>query len=45
MKKYEGITLSIYIDRGTLKNFELVPLDGGGGGEKKDMNHVNFRIF
>ena len=41
MKEYEGI-LSPYIGRGTWKNFELVPLGGGGGvGERKDMKHVN----
>jgi len=43
--------LSPYIDRGTWKNFELVPLGGGGEGvvkyefrgvgENKDMKHVN----
>ena len=61
MKEYEQNTnkigrnmkylLSPYIDRGTWKNFELVPLGGGGGvrkirvagevGENKDMKHVN----
>ena len=42
--------LSTYIDRGTWKNFELVPLGGGGRvakyeiggiGENKDMKYVN----
>ena len=30
MKKYEGITLPIYMGRGTWKNSELAPLVGEG---------------
>ena len=44
MKKYELELLSSYIDRGTWKNYELVPLGEGGGrkirvGGRREQRH------
>ena len=52
MKKYEGnMKDSVYMGRGTWKNFDLILLSGWGGGgsqfpglgvpQRKDMKHVN----